>query len=158
MIHDKCQIDSAGDRNLLFKEQVKNNLTAHVAYVYYRKAIYSSKMTVESLTSIDPIFFWSFPLYLHLLTWKTVAIAFLTVLLILYSGVHLLDNIQAIPLCLGRQLLRTAFSPVAKGCLVLIPQKFPTPPKAVSVPTCQHLILLKKVWAHLWPKASAARS
>lgn len=31
MIHDKYQIDSAGDRNLLFKEQVKNNLTAHVA-------------------------------------------------------------------------------------------------------------------------------
>ena len=58
MIHKKYQIDSAGDRNLLFKEQVKNNLTANdVAYVYYRKAIYSSKMTVESLTCIAPVFF-----------------------------------------------------------------------------------------------------
>lgn len=31
MIHEKYQIYSAGDRNLLFEEQVKNDLTANEA-------------------------------------------------------------------------------------------------------------------------------
>lgn len=62
---------------------------------------------------------------------------------------YLLYNTQAIPVCLARELLHTAFSPAGKRCLDLIAEKFSKSPKAASVPTCQHLSLLKKIWHRL---------
>lgn len=56
VIHGKYQIDSDGDRNLLFKGQMKNDFTANMSEIYYRKITYRSKMTVEFLSFIDLIF------------------------------------------------------------------------------------------------------